>query len=683
MSNWIVKNKSQLIYGVLTIAITFIITMSCWRLWGTDIKIPLTGYRHDSVGVLLEASNYVKGGSLHSCIRYGAPYVGEYVDGGFGDSSVPMPLIKFICRLTGSFEAGINIHAIINILLLAVSMFWVCTRYKISNFISMIAGISYAESAFFLMYGNTLLMIYSFCFYIPLFCHLLIEIMTNDSEKKSSYTITWKQLIFTIAVMLCMGINSAYYAFMAMIILALIALHALFATKRPDRVMLVILSYLSIGAGIAVYILPKIISSLGYSDIVVSLGAKLFVLLLILALVALIAIGALFRKITPHISMKVIYAIVAVVIVVAGAAYIVIRKYTDYIGSYEGRTWLAVEMGALRIINMIMPAPNNMVSSAETMVESLVDVNAGDYTVFGILSGIGYLYSVLNIFQFKKEKHEMSQNDKVLQICGLLNAFMTLVAVKGGLASVVAMFVTTGIRNYNRICVYVSVFSLIAFGILADRIYQKIKKYINEKYRIAAILTVSVVMVCALAVSIPTYFVYKNQYGIPPYEQRVAEYNEWHEIMDKIESSVSDGGMILQLPFSVSGKRLGVLMEDYGRAYDSQIPVILSQSTVWSFGGGHKASNWKRIARETKSIEELLILSSVFGFEGVYVDTLMYSDDSYKNVLNELESFLGTPYVCDDNRRYFFNMSEYNEKIVSEYGKERITEIIKEVEAQY
>ena len=101
MAEWVAKNKTHLIYGLCTILFTLIITLSCWRMWGVDINVPLTGYRNDSVGMLLEASNFVRGGSAHVNVSYGAPYLYEYV-GNFGDSSVPMPLIYLFWKITGS-----------------------------------------------------------------------------------------------------------------------------------------------------------------------------------------------------------------------------------------------------------------------------------------------------------------------------------------------------------------------------------------------------------------------------------------------------------------------------------------------------------------------------------------------------------------------------------------------------
>ena len=74
--------------------------------------------------VLLELKNYVRGGSVHHFVIYGEPYADLYVDS-FGDSSVPMPLLKLIWKITGSVEEAINIHAILNSVLLSLSMFWV------------------------------------------------------------------------------------------------------------------------------------------------------------------------------------------------------------------------------------------------------------------------------------------------------------------------------------------------------------------------------------------------------------------------------------------------------------------------------------------------------------------------------------------------------------------------------
>jgi hypothetical protein len=665
-----IVNKSRLIYLLLTLVITFVITMTCWRLWGTDFKVPLTGYRSDSVGVLLEASNYVKGGSIFSSVEYGAPYTGEYVGGGIYDSSVPMLFISLIWRITGSVEAGINVHAILNILLLAISIYWVSQKYCISNLVSMILGISYAEAAFFLMSCNTVLLIYSACFYIPLFCYTCIELMKNNEYEQNNFT--WRNIIFTILVMVYVGINSAYYAFLALIILAFVLLYTMFATRRKDKFILTVLSCMSIFMGIMVYTLPGILAGVGYSELQIKLGYGFCVMLLIASLCILLIIGFVATKIISHVSMKYIYYSLIVLTILLGIIYVFLKKYTNYIGEYGGRTWYSVELGAFRIVSMLLPTPNNIVPKLNNVVESLFEVDSADFNLMGIVAGIGYVYSMLYLFRYKSDKENKSgAREEVLHICGLLNIFMTIVAVKGGVSSLIAMYITTGIRNYNRICVFIAVTSLISCGIMIDKLLNMLK----EK-KVLKIIIYAVIVAC-LGISIPTYFVYNGLFGIPEYSQRLEEYNDWQNIMKNIENSVSEGAMIYELPYSVDYSILGDLMDE-GRAYELSIPVILSKSTVWSYGGGSRASAWKNAI--SSDVDEMLLQISAFGFEGIYIDTLMYSDDSYKDLIVQLEDRLGEPYICNENRRYFFNMTEYNENALEKYGIDGIEKIKEDIE---
>ena len=88
-------NKKVVLIGIFTIILSIIISVSYFQLWGTDINVPLTGYRSDSIGVLLEAANYCRGGNLFNNIIYNAPNINNNVFlGGISDSSVPMNLIK-------------------------------------------------------------------------------------------------------------------------------------------------------------------------------------------------------------------------------------------------------------------------------------------------------------------------------------------------------------------------------------------------------------------------------------------------------------------------------------------------------------------------------------------------------------------------------------------------------------
>ena len=66
------------------------------------------------------------------------------------------------------------------------------------------------------------------------------------------------------------------------------------------------------------------------------------------------------KKIYPHITIKSIWYFIAVSCILLGVGYIIIRRYTDFIGEFSGRTPYAVELGALRLVNLLLPTPNNI-----------------------------------------------------------------------------------------------------------------------------------------------------------------------------------------------------------------------------------------------------------------------------------------------------------------------------------
>lgn len=614
--------------------LSFLLTMSYYHLWGTDLRVPISGYRSDSGGVLLEAANYVRGGNVHRNVLYAAPYASKYMSA-MGDSSMPIPFIGLVWRLTGSVEAGVNVAAVLNGVLLALSAYWLCTQARIRASLSMVLGICYSALPFFVFASNTVLLIYAWCFYIPLFCWIMIMLM---SEKPK----TLKDTVFIIAVMLYLGLNSAYYAFFALIILALAGLYSLLRLKNVENIMLVLVSYVAVAFGIAVYTMPDILRKIIGNTALWDSG--FYYLLCIIAGAVLCVLGILvYKKWYSCITIKTVYVMLVFAVILLFGGYMLLKRFSSFIGAYDGRTYLAVEMGALNVGYLILPVVNTVWRGLNEELAVMVDLDAGDFTMLGVLSGIGFLYSVLSLFQYDDKK-----KDEVLHLCGLCNCFMALVAVKGGAASLIAVFVTTGIRNYNRICVYIACFSIVSFGILVEKSYRKVRRMRRETLRRGCTAVLVCVVALLVSMSIPTDFLYNKNYGIEEYAVRKREYDEWHELVGAIESQLDEGDMILQLPLRATDIRIGELM-DIGRAYDNAIPAIVSQKTMWSYGG-----NWKFQEDIAQKIDAFIAAAQESGFAGIYVDTLLYSDTSYEIHLAKLEERLGAPTVSDGSRRYYF-----------------------------
>lgn len=655
------NRKSKIIYGILTILITFIITVSYFGLWGTDINVPISAYRGDSVGVLLEAANYARGGNVHEKACMGAPDIGGYWYN-IGDSSVPIPFIYLLSKLFGSIEAAINIHAVMNYILMAISMFWVCTKLGAGNLISMISGICYSSLTYFVFFANTFLLIYGACFYIPLFCFILIEIM--QKEKKMQV----KEFVFLVAVMFYVGINSAYYAFFCMIILAFVGLYALLGLKSVEKVLTVAVCYLAIGVGIVLYTIPNILHSAFHFDALWNSGFYGVFCLFFCAIV--IGLGILFyKKIYPHISIKSIWIFIAAVAFFCGVALLLVSRFTNFLGEYEGRSVFQTQEMTFSVVNAFLPAVNSVFGNVNEQLRLLVDLENCDFTVLGPLTGIGLIASVL--FMFRYENNVKTKNE-ILGICGKCNCFAIVVAVKGGLSLLIASYITTGIRYYSRMCIFIACFSLIAFALIIDQFAKKIKEVRVSAIKYLLEICMCIIIIAGMLLSIPTDFIYNNtygnHYGLAAYDQRKKEYDDWQELIRKIEMQMEEGDMILELPIETDIIYAAELMI-HGREYELSIPAIVSEKTTWSYSGEFKEPD------SVDNIENLLIKAAAYDFKGIYVDTLLYPDDSYQAVLEELEKYLGEPVVCNENRRFFYNMTSFTSNIQSKYSEEELKKI--------
>lgn len=643
-------NKRTIYGGLVTIIFSILISISYFELWGADINVPLTGYRSDSVGVLLEATNYCRGGNPFYNITYNAPEINENkFIGGIHDSSVPMLLIKPLSYLLGSVEAAVNIHAILNVVMLAVSVYFTCIYWKIRPSVAIVMGLLYANLPYFVFSSNTLLLIYSFAFYIPLIVTFLIKVYLGFDNTGIEENERKKRLIEVFLLMFFAGVNSAYYVFFIMILLGSALLYALLHNKDIWGIAQIINSYIAICFGVLCYTLPVVLNSIGLWNEKLN-GASYYVIFFIVMFAFMLAVHYLIIKLCNKNSIKIVYNLLLGFLIFILGGLLFIKKFTNFMGQYGGRTLLSVEDGAMKIFHVIMPTINNVFNAINRDVELLVDLENCEFFMMGFIVGIGYLYSILSLHPGKKVK---TISDKVIQACGYYNCLITLLSVKGGGAVIFAACLTTGIRNYNRICVFYGLFSIIAFAILTERLISSyIENSENKKICVVKKFIVYTLIIICGGTSIPRNYIYKDTVGLEHYEQRRLEYVEWKEFIQKVEKSVPEGSMILELPLSIDQEYFGKLMEK-GRAYELAVPVIVSKTTTWSYGAQLNIKN--SVDDVNLFIEEIVNM----GFSGIYIDTMLYNDISYKKNIWLLKDKLGNPIICNAGRRYFWSLEEY------------------------
>lgn len=648
-------NKKIFIFGCITIFMSLIITISYYHLWGTDIHVPLTGYRGDSVGMLLSGNNYIRGGNVHNKVCYMAPYMNVFT-AEFGDSEMLVPLIGILCKILGNVEAAINVIAVLNSVLIALAMYVVCVKLKINEKLAVVLGVTYSCLPYFVFACNTELLAYGACFYVPIFCYFIINLM---QEERNGGKINKFKITLFVFTMLYTGLNIAYYAFFAMLILAFAGIYALCCLKSTRNVMLVIIAYLAVAAGIAEYTFPNVFYKNDGGVFNKIWDNNVYHLMWAGIVAIMVLIGIIFyKRLYSYINIKRIWIVMAIFGILAVVGYIILKKYTNYIGEYEGRTVHGVENGALEIVNMVLPTPHNILEPINKMLNEL---RHKDFTMLGILTGIGFLYSVLNVFQPVKSD---DIKNEILRICGICNCFIVFVGIKGGIMLLIAAYITTGIRNYARISIFVACFSLISLGILLDKVIGKIRLVKQDNYRKLLYAYIGIGGFICFALSCPTHFIYNYKdrsdltygkvTGYAEYKQRKREYDNWQQIIDEIEMRVPNNSMIFELPVEIEEEYYSELLTR-GMAYELAIPAIISKKTAWSYAGG-----WQPEADMIENTEGFINEVREIGFAGIYVDILLYNDNSYEEQLQALEKYLGQPIVCNENRRYFFTVDNIN-----------------------
>ena len=192
------------------------------------------------------------------------------------------------------------------------------------------------------------------------------------------------------------------------------------------------------------------------------------------------------------------------------------------------------------------------------------------------------------------------------------------------------------------------IFSLISFGIFVEQLIEKLRDIFTKGKQVVFTGVICVLIVAGCVISIPTHYIYRHNFGLLHYEQRKTEYDEWHKLITDIEKSVEDNTMILELPNPVDEVHMGELMTE-GRAYELSIPAIVSKNTIWSYGCRVKIE--QDLVTET---EEYIAVAKELGFGGIYLDTMMYADNTYNQYIDALNEYLGEPDASDGQRRYFW-----------------------------
>lgn len=313
------------------------------------------------------------------------------------------------------------------------------------------------------------------------------------------------------------------------------------------------------------------------------------------------------------------------------------------------------EFAALKIVQMIMPTESHRVGFMRKMTSNynktapLVSENVT--AALGIIGVIGFFYLLSLLFlRWKYIENE------TLAILSQLNISAVLLGTLGGLGSFVAYTVAPAIRSYNRISVFISFFAICGFFLMLQK-YRP--QWVLKKS--TYIFVVAVFLTLGLLDEIPANI-------NPNYSEIKAAFNNDEKFVNEIEKRLPANSMVFQLP--VSGfpeyPKIAQMLD-----YENFRGYLHSKHLRWSFGAmtGRHVFMWQQAVSQ-KPVNEMLNDLIYAGFAGVYINRMGYQDNAAA-IEKQLATILKQkPWVSDDNKLSFFDLTAYKKNLVSKEGVE-------------
>jgi phosphoglycerol transferase len=259
----------------------------------------------------------------------------------------------------------------------------------------------------------------------------------------------------------------------------------------------------------------------------------------------------------------------------------------------------------------------------------------------GLIGSIGYF--ILSFFLIAKLSN--SNVDERMSFLSLLIFTLFMFGTIGGLGSLFSSTISSSIRGWNRISIF------IAFGSLAGTflfIQIFINRYFNKNKN--ATSTIFALIFCVFGLYDQT-----AKANVNLNLQTKKAFLQDRLFVEQIESSLPKGSAIYQLPYlkfpeGEPANRVQI--------YDLVSGFIHSKNLKWSFGGmkGREGDLFYR-ALAIEPIERQLEVIKALGFSGIYIDRRGYSD-SANSLIEKLTLLLKTPPTItrEDGEVIFFKI---------------------------
>lgn len=320
-----------------------------------------------------------------------------------------------------------------------------------------------------------------------------------------------------------------------------------------------------------------------------------------------------------------------------------------------------IERYGLRIFLLFFPVQGHRISAFADFTKKyseILQINNEAFTVvLGAIMSLGLILSILSLFCRK-----IFKKHNIISQLGLMNLIILFIACTGGMANYIGIFLTSAIRCFNRMSIFIALNSMIVICILLDQLH--LKKSLE-------ILLITILTFLGVwdqtSDSFAQYSFFhpeKNEYQWA-YTEKEKEYHELCKYFDSIEETVGEGASIYQMPQSPyygSGNIPFAKIKAY----------VCSQSLKWTYSdlyGEYK--EWQNEIEQRETVDFLNSIS-LLGMSGILIDKNSYETiEEFEKICKEIKSVCKVKELVDDSGSlYFYNITNYKNDFLHKFSDE-------------
>jgi hypothetical protein len=566
------------------------------RLWRADLSIPIR-YGYDATQILGYVQNVIETGWYLNAPRLGAPFGQSYQDFPLGAENLHFLLIRVLAALTGDAPATVTLFYLLTFPLIALTAFWALRQLGVVGPVAVFGAIVYAVAPFHFLRSTGHLLLAAY-YGVPLACFVLVKTLeghplfglgADPTTPERHRRSRWVAVLGAVALAWIIASSAAYFAAFTLMLLLPATLIGWLHTRTR----------------------------------------------------AIVASGALMAT------------LIVAFLALNNAPTFLYWAQNGGNPDVPIRGAMETPLHQLRPITLLVPIPGHRLAPLADFTSRYFTWRTGEWgDPMGMLGAVGFVGLIVvalgSLVGFFKNGRTWSREKRL--------AALTLIAValttSGGISTLVALELTTQIRAWARISIFISFFALLAVALLLTLGWRWAHR---RGWRIPA--AVALVGLLGLVVVEQT-----SSFFIPPYETIKSSYIADQTFVSSIEASLPTGAAIYMLPYRQypeAGSR------EKAVDYDNLKPYLHSDQLRFSYGGmkGREAG-WETYVYGRPPADALPLVY-LAGFSAVWVDRYAYSDggSAVEQAIRSVTQ--AEPTVSADGRISVFDIRAVGERLTS------------------